>query len=144
MAKAPPVDRRRQILDAAVSVFARQGFHACRVSDIAREAGVAYGLVYHYFDSKDQVLNELFEERFPEGSYTDVTGLCKVATIEEIETQGWSLNPGRYVGTEVEELEDEEFEEKLAAAQVELRALGERAAKLEAGVDDVLTQLLSH
>jgi len=64
MAKAPPVDRRRQILDAAVSVFARQGFHACRVSDIAREAGVAYGLVYHYFGSKDQVLNELFEERW--------------------------------------------------------------------------------
>jgi TetR/AcrR family transcriptional regulator, fatty acid metabolism regulator protein len=64
MAKAPPVDRRRQILDAAIRVFARQGFHACRVSDIAREAGVAYGLVYHYFDSKDQVLNELFMERW--------------------------------------------------------------------------------
>ena len=63
-AKAPPVDRRRQILDAAVRVFARQGFHACRVSDIAREAGVAYGLVYHYFNSKDQVLNELFTERW--------------------------------------------------------------------------------
>ena len=62
--KAPPVDRRRQILDAAVRVFARQGFHACRVSDIAREAGVAYGLVYHYFNSKDQVLNELFVERW--------------------------------------------------------------------------------
>jgi TetR/AcrR family transcriptional regulator, fatty acid metabolism regulator protein len=64
VAKAPPVDRRRQILDAAIRVFARQGFHACRVSDIAREAGVAYGLVYHYFDSKDQVLNELFVERW--------------------------------------------------------------------------------
>src|SRR5918996_3674833 len=65
MAKAaPPVDRRRQILDAAVRVFARQGFHACRVSDIAREAGVAYGLVYHYFTSKEQVLNELFAERW--------------------------------------------------------------------------------
>ena len=63
-AKAPPVDRRRQILDAAIRVFARQGFNACRVSDIAREAGVAYGLVYHYFDSKDQVLNELFVERW--------------------------------------------------------------------------------
>jgi TetR/AcrR family transcriptional regulator, fatty acid metabolism regulator protein len=62
--KAPPVDRRRQILDAAVRVFARQGFHSCRVSDIAQEAGVAYGLVYHYFTSKDQVLNELFEERW--------------------------------------------------------------------------------
>ncbi len=63
-AKAPPVDRRRQILDAAIRVFARQGFHACRVSDIAREAGVAYGLVYHYFDSKEQILNELFAERW--------------------------------------------------------------------------------
>ena len=64
MAKAPPVDRRRQILDAAIRVFARQGFNDCRVSDIAREANVAYGLVYHYFDSKDQVLNELFVERW--------------------------------------------------------------------------------
>jgi TetR/AcrR family transcriptional regulator, fatty acid metabolism regulator protein len=63
-AKAPPVDRRRQILEAAIRVFARQGFHACRVSDIAREAGVAYGLVYHYFDSKEQILNELFAERW--------------------------------------------------------------------------------
>ncbi len=62
--KAPAVDRRRQILDAAIRVFARQGFHACRVSDIANEAGVAYGLVYHYFNSKDQVLNELFAERW--------------------------------------------------------------------------------
>ncbi|HEY0317680.1 MAG TPA: TetR/AcrR family transcriptional regulator [Solirubrobacterales bacterium] len=64
MAKAPPVDKRRQILDAAVRVFARQGFHATRVSDIADEAGVAYGLVYHYFKSKDEVLNELFVERW--------------------------------------------------------------------------------
>ena len=62
--KAPAVDRRRQILDAAIRVFARQGFHSCRVSDIADEAGVAYGLVYHYFKSKDQVLNELFTERW--------------------------------------------------------------------------------
>jgi TetR/AcrR family transcriptional regulator, fatty acid metabolism regulator protein len=64
MAKAPPVDKRRQILDAAIRVFARQGFHSTRVSDIADEAGVAYGLVYHYFRSKDEVLNELFSERW--------------------------------------------------------------------------------
>jgi TetR/AcrR family fatty acid metabolism transcriptional regulator len=60
--KAP--DKRRLILDAAVRVFAHQGFHACRVSDIADEAGVAYGLVYHYFDSKDEVLDTLFLERW--------------------------------------------------------------------------------
>jgi TetR/AcrR family transcriptional regulator, fatty acid metabolism regulator protein len=58
------VDKRRVILDAAVRVFARQGFHTCRVSDIADEAGVAYGLVYHYFGSKDEVLDTLFVERW--------------------------------------------------------------------------------
>jgi TetR/AcrR family transcriptional regulator, fatty acid metabolism regulator protein len=63
-AKAPPIDKRRNILDAAIVVFARQGFHSTRVSDIADEAGVAYGLVYHYFNSKDEVLNELFSERW--------------------------------------------------------------------------------
>jgi TetR/AcrR family transcriptional regulator, fatty acid metabolism regulator protein len=57
-------DKRRAILDAAVRVFARQGFHACRVADIADEAGVAYGLVYHYFASKDEVLDTLFLERW--------------------------------------------------------------------------------
>ncbi|MGH2956066.1 MAG: TetR/AcrR family transcriptional regulator [Solirubrobacterales bacterium] len=57
-------DKRRAILDAAIRVFARQGFHSARVSDIAAEAGVAYGLVYHYFDSKEQMLNELFSERW--------------------------------------------------------------------------------
>jgi TetR/AcrR family fatty acid metabolism transcriptional regulator len=58
------VDKRRLILDAAVRVFARRGFHACRVSDVADEAGVAYGLVYHYFDSKEEILNTLFRERW--------------------------------------------------------------------------------
>src|SRR5688572_5705101 len=62
--RAPAIDRRQQILDAAVRVFARQGFHTCRVSDIADEAGVAYGLVYHYFQSKEQVLDTLFLERW--------------------------------------------------------------------------------
>jgi TetR/AcrR family fatty acid metabolism transcriptional regulator len=57
-------DKRRVILDAAVRVFARQGFHTCRVSDSADEAGVAYGLVYHYFSSKEQILDTLFLERW--------------------------------------------------------------------------------
>jgi TetR/AcrR family transcriptional regulator, fatty acid metabolism regulator protein len=61
---ATTADKRRMILDAAVRVFARQGFNGCRVSDIADEAGVAYGLVYHYFRSKDEVLDTLFLERW--------------------------------------------------------------------------------
>jgi TetR/AcrR family fatty acid metabolism transcriptional regulator len=58
------VDKRRLILDAAIRVFAREGFHRCRVSDIAKEADVAYGLVYHYFRSKDEILNTIFSERW--------------------------------------------------------------------------------
>ncbi len=64
MSQVPAPDKRRAILDAAITVFARQGFHSARVSDVAAEAGVAYGLVYHYFDSKEQMLNELFSERW--------------------------------------------------------------------------------
>jgi type I restriction enzyme M protein len=86
--------------------------------------------------------NELFHDRFPDGAYADVTGLCRVATIAEIAEQGFSLNPGRYVGTEVEDFDDEVFEEKLAAAHVELRELAARAGELEASVDHVLSQLL--
>ena len=63
-AKAAQPDKRRMILDAAVVAFATRGFHACRVSDIADEANVAYGLVYHYFRSKDEVLDTLFLERW--------------------------------------------------------------------------------
>src|SRR2546430_6047580 len=57
-------DKRRQILSAAVHVFAAQGYEASRVGDVAREAGVAYGLVYHYFGSKDAVLEAVFREQW--------------------------------------------------------------------------------
>ena len=63
-AKQGAVDKRRMILDAGVRVFAKRGFHHCRVSDVADEAGVAYGLVYHYFRSKEEILNTLFLERW--------------------------------------------------------------------------------
>jgi AcrR family transcriptional regulator len=57
-------EKRRLILDAAAHVFARKGFHASRVGDIAEEAGVAHGLLYHYFDSKDEVLDTIFREHW--------------------------------------------------------------------------------
>jgi TetR/AcrR family fatty acid metabolism transcriptional regulator len=63
-AAAAATDKRRLILDAAIRVFARQGFHTCRVADIADDAGVAYGLVYHYFSSKEEILDTLFLERW--------------------------------------------------------------------------------
>jgi AcrR family transcriptional regulator len=57
-------EKRRQILDAAVRVFAHKGFHTSRVGDIAEEAGVAHGLLYHYFESKDQLLETVFHENW--------------------------------------------------------------------------------
>jgi AcrR family transcriptional regulator len=56
--------RREELLAAAVRVFARKGYHTCRVSDIADEAGVSHGLVYHYFASKDEVLETIFRENW--------------------------------------------------------------------------------
>jgi AcrR family transcriptional regulator len=58
------VERRKQILKAAVETFAEKGFHATRVSDVARRAGVAYGLIYHYFSSKDDLLESIFQENW--------------------------------------------------------------------------------
>jgi AcrR family transcriptional regulator len=69
-------DKRDLILQAAVRVFAQKGYHACRVSDIAAEAGVAHGLLYHYFRSKEDVLEEIFR-----GTWGDL--LAEVARIEE-------------------------------------------------------------
>ena len=59
-------DKRKLLLDAAVHVFARRGYHSSRVGDIAEEAGVAHGLIYHYFASKEEVLTTVFRENFVE------------------------------------------------------------------------------
>ncbi|MGZ4291844.1 MAG: TetR/AcrR family transcriptional regulator [Gaiellaceae bacterium] len=74
-------DRRRELLDAAVQVFARKGFRAARVGDIAEEAGVAHGLLYHYFRSKDDVLETIFRDTWRQ----------LVAESERIETSGTPL-----------------------------------------------------
>ena len=57
-------EKRRVILDAAVRVFAHKGFHTSRVGDIAEEAGIAHGLLYHYFSSKDEVLETIFRDNW--------------------------------------------------------------------------------
>jgi AcrR family transcriptional regulator len=75
-------DKRRKLLDAAVRIFARKGYHAARVGDIAEEAGVAYGLLYHYFSSKEEVLRSVFRE----------TWQALIATIESV---GESDDPAR-------------------------------------------------
>ena len=59
-------DKRKLILDAAIRVFAEHGYHGARVGDIAEDAGVAHGLLYHYFSSKDEVLRTIFVENWGE------------------------------------------------------------------------------
>ena len=71
-------EKRRLLLAAAVRVFARKGYHASRVGDIAEEAGVAYGLLYHYFQSKEEVLLTVFRE----------TWRALIATIRSVEEAG--------------------------------------------------------
>lgn len=80
--------------------------------------------------------------RFPDG-YQDIPGLCKIATIEEIKQQGWSLNPGRYVGiTHVDEDSDEDFATKLSVLQQELEELNNEAHKLEQTIGKNVVKIL--
>ncbi len=78
----PRRDKRALILEAAIHVFARTGYHDARVSEIAREAGIAYGLVYHYFKNKEEMLNTIFEERWS-GFLDAVEGIADSATSAE-------------------------------------------------------------
>jgi TetR/AcrR family transcriptional regulator, fatty acid metabolism regulator protein len=71
-------EKRRLILEAAVRAFARKGYHACKVGEIATEAGVAYGLVYHYFGSKEEILRTIFRD----------TWTLMLARIREMEAEG--------------------------------------------------------
>lgn len=57
-------EKRRAILHAAVRVFAEKGYHGCRIADVARAANVAYGLVYHYFRDKEELLESVFAEQW--------------------------------------------------------------------------------
>ncbi len=85
---------------------------------------------------------DLTAAQFPEGCYRDVPGLCKAASIEEIEAQGWSLNPGRYVGI-VERLEaDFDFNERLRELNGELEALNLEAQRLEQRIAENVAVLL--
>lgn len=76
-------------------------------------------------------------------AYADVPGLCKAATLAEIEAQSWSLNPGRYVGVAPgEEVSDEDFKEQLEALNEELEVLNAQARKLEQTIADTVAELL--
>ncbi|MBD3184666.1 TetR family transcriptional regulator [Candidatus Poribacteria bacterium] len=66
MVRKKKPEKYKSIIDAAVKVFAREGFHNAKIQDIAKEAGIAHGTVYIYFDSKDALLISVFEEKLGE------------------------------------------------------------------------------
>src|SRR5436190_1029891 len=93
-------DKRRLILNAAVRVFARKGFHTCRVGDIAEEAGDAHGLLYHYFRSKDEVLECIFKETWSDiiaaarmVEETDEPARDRLSGIAKILLRAWRRDP---------------------------------------------------
>jgi TetR/AcrR family transcriptional regulator, fatty acid metabolism regulator protein len=95
-----PADKRKRILDAAIRVFAEHGYHGARVGDIAEDAGVAHGLLYHYFASKDDVLRTIFLEnwgtliaRFRAVEVSDEPAPEKLEGIAKILLRTWRNDP---------------------------------------------------
>jgi len=93
-------DKRRLILDAAVRVFARKGYHTSRVGDIAEEAGVAHGLLYHYFRSKEELLETIFRETWRDVldavrsvEETDESARERLAGVAKILLRAWRRDP---------------------------------------------------
>ena len=84
----------------------------------------------------------LFKELFPNGTYGDALGLCRVATLAEIEAKGWSLNPTRYTGTAATEDDGEDFAEKLAGLYDEFTLLSDEADVLRSKVDEAIQESL--
>jgi type I restriction enzyme M protein len=80
-------------------------------------------------------------EHFPDGRYADMAGLCKVATVKDIEAQGWSLNPGRYVGVAERAADDFDFAQRLTELNEELERLNAEARVLEERISENVGKL---
>ncbi|MBU4077667.1 MAG: type I restriction-modification system subunit M, partial [Euryarchaeota archaeon] len=85
---------------------------------------------------------QMLKEKFPDGKYVDVAGLCRVAALSDIEGQGWSLNPGRYVGVAEREADDFDFKERLEELNEELETLNVEARELEGRIAENVEKLL--
>ena len=82
--------------------------------------------------------------KFPDTEYNDVPGLCKVATIAEIESQGWSLNPGRYVGVAEQTPDDFDFTERFTQLNEALAVLNAEAHQLEERIAENVARILEN
>ena len=86
--------------------------------------------------------NALMQQYFPDATYQDIAGLCKVATLVEIENKGYSLNPGRYIGIAGRLADDFDFEERLEELNEELELLNSEARELEDAIAENINRLL--
>ena len=145
------LDKAKQTTDRADKVLfidARSTFHQVdrahrdflpeQVELLANIVRLHRGEAPESVDGSDVRMKELF----PDGAYVDVPGLCKVATIAEIEAQGWSLNPGRYVGTDAGDDDEGDFMERLAALHAEFTTLSAEADTLRRKVDAAVRGIL--
>jgi TetR/AcrR family fatty acid metabolism transcriptional regulator len=141
-------EKRRVILRAAITVFARHGYHTSRVADVAREAGVAYGLVYHYFQSKEDLLETIFRrtwsrmlEAVQQVEQEEATAREQLASVARIVLGAWQADPdlvrvlvreiarSPQLGNEVDEVEH------AFAALERIVARGQQRGELRADVD---------
>ena len=85
--------------------------------------------------------SEMTIEHFPNLTYHDIKGLCKVITIKEIEEQGWSLNAGRYVGVDLKNINDINFKNFIISSLITLKKLNEESREIETKILETLKKL---
>ena len=140
--KGKPDDRKDKVLFIDARNTFRQVDRAHRDFTV-EQMDFLYTIVKAYrgeeFEAGD---NELIQKAFPDSEYADVNGLCRVATLEEIKEQGWSLNPGRYVGVADEEDDGVDFHERLGELNSELENLNADAKGLQDQISNNIRELL--
>ena len=148
-------DKRRLILAAAVRVFARKGYHTCRVGDIAEEAGVAHGLLYHYFRSKDDVLECVFRETWADivgaarrVEETDEPARDRLTGIAKILLRAWKRDPELVTVVVREGLRSRDLQRRVAEIREAFKAIerivarGQEEGEFRADVDPRLASVV--
>ena len=134
------IDRAHRDFTPAQIEFLSNVVRLYRGEEVENETGSAEKLL-EVFGDEDSPEND--QSSIVNLTFKDVPGLCKAATRAEIEAQGWSLNPGRYVGVaKGEDMSDEDFREKLEALNEELEVLNAEARELEERIAENVTEIL--
>jgi type I restriction enzyme M protein len=142
--RKPATDRARKILFVDARKVYRQIDRSHREFTPAQIELLANIVRLHRGEDTEvaEGSGEMMTERFPDGQYADVAGLCRVATLEEVEAQGWSLNPGRFVGVSDDGKEDFDFRERLESLNEEFGVLSAEARRLEGRLSEGLSHIL--